>query len=215
MSVFEITIRRKEKEHWPAVVMHQPPAGGLAVGTEGELNLDPGTLDPLLPQQKEYGLLLGKALFRKDIRDAFVRAVAEAKAGGEPLRVLLNVEAAALRCLHWEKLHAPFDRGWDYLLLNQGTPFSLYLPSWIQIARRFSPISRRDRRALVLVAGPEELDRDYSQAPFDVAATVGSVQHALGEIPSDVLASRSSATSCWLSVVRQRWRYSRARSGIW
>jgi len=66
-----------------------------------------------------------------------VRAAAEAKSAGDALRVLLFVEAEDLRNLHWEQLHAPLDRGWDYLLLNQATPFSLYLPS--QIERRFPP----------------------------------------------------------------------------
>jgi hypothetical protein len=186
MSVFEITIRRKEKDTWPVVAIHQPPAGGLDVWTEGELNFDPRTLEPLPPSEKEYGLLLGKALFAEEIRDAFNRAVAEAKAADDLLRVLLHIEAHDLRPLHWEKLHALFDRGWDYLLLNQGTPFSLYLPS--KIARRFSPISRRHLSALLLVAGPEELNRDYGLSPFNTAATVGNIRHALGEIPSDALA---------------------------
>jgi WD40 repeat protein/energy-coupling factor transporter ATP-binding protein EcfA2 len=192
MSVFEITIQRKDEDAWPVVVRHQPGAQALAQWSRGRLDLDPGTLDLLLPSRKEYGLLLGKALFQGDIRDAFVRAVAEAKAGGEPLRVLLNIEAEELRPLHWEKLHAPFDRGWDYLLLNQGTPFSLYLPSQIQL--RFPPIGRRDLRALILVAGPEELEGDYRLASFDVAATVDSLRQALGQIPCDVLARAEGAS---------------------
>jgi hypothetical protein len=105
--------------------------------------------------------------------------------------VLLFVEAEDLYNLHWERLAALFDRGWDYLLLNQGTPFSLYLPS--QIERRFPPIGRRDLRALVLVAGPEEFGGEYKLASFDVSATVGTVRAALGEIACDVLASTSDA----------------------
>jgi WD40 repeat protein/energy-coupling factor transporter ATP-binding protein EcfA2 len=192
MSVFEITIQRKDDDAWPVVVRHQPGAHDLTLWSRGRLDLDLEALAPLIPSRKEYGLLLGKALFQDDIRDAFVRAVAEAKAlagakvADEPLRVLLNVEAEDLRRLHWEQLHAPLDRGWDFLLLNQGTPFSLYLPSQIQL--RFPPIGRRDLRALLLVAGPEELDGDYRLDPFDVRATVGSIQHGLGEIPCDVLA---------------------------
>jgi hypothetical protein len=123
--------------------------------------------------EKQYAQLLGEAIFHDEVRDAFVRAVAEAKADNDNLRVLLFVEAEDLYSLHWEQLAGLFDRGWDYLLLNQGTPFSLYLPS--QIERRFPPIGRRDLRALVLVAGPEELAGDYKLAQFDVAATVRSV----------------------------------------
>ena len=93
-----------------------------------------------------------------------MRAVAEAKAADDALRVLLFVEAEDLRTLHWEQLHAPLDRGWDYLLLNQSTPFSLYLPS--QIERRFPPIGRRDLRALILVAGAEETGRRLGSGSF-------------------------------------------------
>jgi tetratricopeptide (TPR) repeat protein len=187
MNTFEITIQRKTGQHWPLVIRHQPGTGALALWSRGTLELDTKKLETLLPTGREFGQALGKAVFRDDIRDSFVRAVAEAKAADEPLRVLLFIEAEDLRHLHWEQLHAPLDRGWDYLLLNQSTPFSLYLPS--QIERRYPPIGRRDLRALVLVAGPEELAGDYGLEPFDVAATVASIRAALGEIPADVLAS--------------------------
>jgi WD40 repeat protein len=168
------------------VIRHQPGAQALAQWSRGRLDLNLNALDRLPPADKAYGLLLGQALFRDDIRDAFVRAMSGAQGGDERLRVLLIVEADDLRDLHWEQLCAPLDRGWDYLLLNQQTPFSLYLPS--QIERRFPPIGRRDLRALILVAGPEEVDGDYGLASFDVAATVNSLRRALGQIPCDVLA---------------------------
>ena len=129
MSVFEIALQRKDEDAWPVFVRHQPGAGALELSRRGRLGLDPGDLAPLLPSQKEYGLHLGEALFRDDVRDAFVRAVAKARSADEPLRVLLSVEAGDLRPLHWEQLCAPLDRGWDYLLLNQGTPFSLIVPA--------------------------------------------------------------------------------------
>ncbi len=187
MNTFEITIQRKTGQHWPLVVRHQPGTGALALWSRGTLELDTKKLETLPPTSREFGQALGKAVFRDDIRDAFVRAAAEAQAANDTLRVLLFIEAEDLRHLHWEQLHAPLDRGWDYLLLNQSTPFSLYLPS--QIERRFPPIGRRDLRALVLVAGPEELAGDYGLGPFDVAATVASLRAALCEIPADVLAS--------------------------
>jgi tetratricopeptide (TPR) repeat protein len=187
LNTFEITIQRKVGRNWPLVVRHIPGASALALWSHGTLEIDPQKLETLSPISREFGSSLGKALFRDDIRDAFVRAVAEAKSAGEALRVLLFIESEDLRALHWEQLHAPFDRGWDYLLLNQSTPFSLYLPS--QIERRFPPIGRRDLRALILVAGAEELEGDWGLVPFDVNATVESVRAALGEIPSDVLSS--------------------------
>jgi tetratricopeptide (TPR) repeat protein len=191
VNTFEITIQRKVDQDWPLVIRHIPREHALALWSRGTLEIDPQKLEGLSPTSRAFGESLGKALFRDDIRDAFVRAVAKAKSAGDALRVLLFVEAEDLRSLHWEQLHAPLDRGWDYLLLNQATPFSLYLPS--QIERRFPPIGRRDLRALILVAGAEELDGDWGLDPFDVDATVASVRAALGEIPSDVLASTPDA----------------------
>ena len=191
MNTFEITIQRKADQSWPLVIRHIPGERALALWSRGTLEIDPKKLESLSPTSREFGQSLGKALFRDDIRDAFVRAVAEAKAADDSLRVLLFVEAEDLRTLHWEQLYAPLDRGWDYLLLNQSTPFSLYLPS--QIERRFPPIGRRDLRALILVAGAEELDGDWGLDSFDVNATVASIRTALGEIPSDVLAATPDA----------------------
>jgi hypothetical protein len=191
MNVFEITIQPKEGDAWPVVARHQTGADALESRSGGRLRFDPGALASLLPSDKAYGLLLGKALCRGEIRDAFVRAVGLAARGNEPLRVVLIVDAADLRGLHWEQLHAPLDRTWDYLLLNQGTPFSLYPSS--HVSRPFPPIDPRDLRALVLVAGPEDLNRDYGLAPFDVAATAESIQTALGDIECDLLASLQGA----------------------
>lgn len=192
MNTFELTIHNKHEGYWPVVVREQAGAAALTLWANGVFDLDLKQLDLLLPADNQYGTLLGKNLFRDEVRDAFARAMAEAKTANESLRVLLIVEADDLRGLHWEQLCAPLDRGWDYLLLNQGTPFSLYLPS--QIERRFPPIGHRDLRALILVAGPEELSGDYGLDSFDVAATTQSIQNALGDIPYDVLASVGGAS---------------------
>jgi energy-coupling factor transporter ATP-binding protein EcfA2 len=203
MSVFEITIQRRVGDAWPVVARYQPGAGALTQWSWGKLHLDLDKLALLQPKDKEYGLRLGKALFRQeiqegeresvqeDIRRAFSKAMAQASKA-EPLRVLLIVEDDALRRVHWGQLCAPLGLKWDYLLPNQTTPFSLYLPS--QIPHRFPPIGRRDLSALLLVAGPEELHGDYGLPDFDVAATVASIQEALGEIPCKVLASVEGAT---------------------
>jgi len=193
VSLFEITIQPKEGDAWPVVARYEPEAGALEQRNQGRLELDPKALVSLRPLEKAYGLLLGKALFRDDIRDAFVRALGIAGQQNEPLHVVLLVDAAGLRDLHWEQLYAPLDRTWDYLLLNQLTPFSLYPPS--QVSRPFPAIGRRDLRALVLVAGPQELEGDYGLAPFDVVATAESVQQALGDIPCDMLAPVEGAIS--------------------
>jgi hypothetical protein len=185
MNTFEITIQRAQNESWPVVVRHQPGPAALTMWASGTFDLDLKQLDILLPSDRQYGLLLGQNLFRNEVRDAFARALSGAKAASQPLRVWLIVEAKALRSLHWEQLCAPFEgERWEYLSLNQQTPFSLYLPS--QIEPRFPPIGRRDLRALLLVAGPEDLGVDYQLAPFGVLATVDALTASLREIPKDV-----------------------------
>ena len=191
MGLFEITVQRQAVGTWPVVVRYQPSSGELTQWRWGRLALDLNDMVALFHSEKQYGELLGRALFREEIREAFVHAVAAVTSVDESLRVLLIVEADDLRHLHWEQLHAPLDGVWDYLLLNQRTPFSLYTPS--RIGRHFPPIGRRDLRALLLVSGREELEGDYGLSYFDIVATVSSVQRALGEIPCDVLASADGA----------------------
>ncbi|WP_189523650.1 hypothetical protein [Nostoc sp. PA-18-2419] len=76
------------------------------------------------------------------------------------------------------------------LALEQRSPFSFYIPA--NTDRRFSPIGRRDLKALVFVASPSDSQR-YNLAKFDVIATVDSVRTALGNIPTDVLATVEDA----------------------
>jgi len=192
MNTFEITIQRKSENNWPIVVEHTRFGELLPLRSEGTLELIPENFQQLtsfLGQPKDYGTLLGKTLFRDDVRDAFVGAMRESE---EPLRMLLFIEASdpELRTLRWEKLCAPIDGEWDLLALNQRVPFSFYIPAITD--RRFPPIGRRDLRALVLVASPSDSQK-YKLAEFDVAASVNSVKFALGEIPCDVLATVDGA----------------------
>ncbi|TAF09613.1 MAG: CHAT domain-containing protein [Nostocales cyanobacterium] len=192
MNTFEITIQRKSGDNWPIVVEHSRPGELLPLRSEGSLKLTSENLQQLtslLGQTHDYGTLLGKALFKDDIRDAFVGAVRESQ---EALRMLLFIEASdpELRTLRWEKLCAPIDGEWQLLALNQRVPFSFYIPSITD--RRFPPIGRRDLRALVLVASPSD-SKKYKLADFDVAANINSAKTALGEIPCDVLATVDDA----------------------
>lgn len=183
MAILEITLQRKSvrDETWPVVMEAHQPQGQLPLRSEGRLALD---LDELnrLSDPRTYGIYLGEALFQGSLRDAFVRAQS-GEADGD--RVLLFVEAAELRGLRWERLCAPFDGNWDFLLLNQRAPFSLYLPSLTM--RRFAAIGRRDLRALVVIASPGNLS-EFSLDTFDEAATLAGLEQSLGAIPFDVLA---------------------------
>ena len=187
MNTFEITVQRQEGDRWPIVVEYSRADTLLPLRSEGMLELgedDFEQLTSLLLRPKEYGRFLGQALFREEVRDAFVGALFESE---DALRVLLFVEAndIQLKTLRWERLCAPVEREWCQLATNQRVLFSLYLPAITE--RRFPPIGRRDLRALVLVASPESIGR-YKLAEFDVEAAVSGVRKALGDIPCDVLA---------------------------
>jgi WD40 repeat protein len=186
VNILEITIQRGSGDAWPVAAEHSTSGAFLPVRSEGVLQIDLAELRAQV-DPRGYGTLLGRALFRDEVRDAFVRARAESDG---TLRLLLFVEADDLKTLRWERLCAPLDAGWDFLALDQRVPFSLYLPSLTD--RRFPPIGRRDLRALVMVAGPEGLEK-YRLESFDPEIAVSSVQTALGEIPCDVLAAVEGA----------------------
>jgi hypothetical protein len=189
MNTFEITVQRKLGPSWPVVVEQSASGVFLPVRHEGSLQLD---LVELTSQStpRDYGTALGKALFRNGILRMLDRALAKS---ADSIHVLLFVEDAELRSLRWERLCAPLEADrWDFLSLNQRVPFSLYLPSVTD--RRFPPIGRRDLRALILVANPnDDPENGYRLAPFDAAATVARVRTALGEIQADVLAAVEGA----------------------
>src|SRR5262245_55512026 len=106
MHSFEITIQRKSGDVWPVVVAQSTSGVFLPVRDEGTLQLD---LTELIGQTtpKEYGLVLGRAVFRNEVRDAFVQSLTRSE---DYLRVLLFVEADDLKTLRWERLCAPLDR---------------------------------------------------------------------------------------------------------
>ncbi|MBD2593023.1 CHAT domain-containing protein [Nostoc spongiaeforme FACHB-130] len=192
MNTFEIIIQRKSGDSWPIVVEYSRTGTLLPLRAEGNLQLKETDLQQqisLLGQPQKYGILLGKALFQDEIRDAFTAAIRESE---DCLRVLLFIEAVdkELRTLRWERLCAPLDEGWQMLALDQRVPFSLYIPATTD--RRFPPIGRRDLRALILVASPSDSQK-YQLDLFDVEGTVKSVRSALGDIPSDVLATVDGA----------------------
>src|SRR5262245_14219216 len=128
MNTFEITVQRKAGPAWPIVVEQSASGVFLPVRDEGLLQVDLEQFKTQLLQSppREYGTLLGQAVFREDVRDAFVQALAKSD---DRLHVLLFIEDPDLKGLRWERLCAPVDGGWDFLALHQRLPFSLYLPS--------------------------------------------------------------------------------------
>lgn len=190
---FEIAIQSKSGDNsWPIVIRCKQP-DGLTIHAKGTLRLTQDDFEKLIEEsenEKAYGTLLGKALFREEVRDTFIRAFSKSSQD-KRLRILLAIEASQkdqVKTLHWERLCAPIDADgeWSLLALDRRVPFSLYIPTIID--RRFSPIGRRDLRALILVASPSNLGT-YKLAPFDVEAALSGVKEALGEIPYNFLAN--------------------------
>ena len=191
MTILEITVQRKLGNVWP-VVLERSQAGELPLHAEGALDLGEGWREQLLAFDLDplaYGAVLGQALFREAVRDAFVTA---RNKSGDGLRTLFVLEDEELKPLHWERLCAPIRSGseWGLLGMDQRSVFSLYLPSLAD--RRFPTIGRRDLRALVLVANPPDGNR-YGVDHFDELATVAGIRAALGDLPHDLLASTPGA----------------------
>jgi hypothetical protein len=103
MHTLEITVQRGSGDGWPVVVEQVASGGFLPERDEGILQLDQAQLLECNASPKDYGILLGKALFRDELRDSFVKAVSKSK---DRLHVLLFVEAPDLRHMHWERLCA-------------------------------------------------------------------------------------------------------------
>jgi CHAT domain len=182
MQALEVTVQRRWGGAWPVVVEWTDP-DSLPVRGEGTLRLDLDLLDAMQADPRRYGSTLGEALFG----DGTVRALFERakERSDSPLHVLLVVEDPDLKTRRWERLCAPEEDTWNFLVLDQRMPFSLYIPS--SVAGAFAPIGRADLRALVAIASPGGLER-FRLDPFDVEATVASVQEGMGSIPSDVVA---------------------------
>jgi WD40 repeat protein len=186
-SFLEITIQRRSTGCWPVVTEDHRPDALLPIRSNGELEL-PGEPPSTLP--REYGVALGKALFRNDIYKALVRARTEGHDGST--RVLVFVEDEKLKAWRWEWLCAPLEDGrWDFLSLDQRALFSLYLPSCTD--RAYPPIGRHDLRALLVVANPGDPERKYRLEPFDPSRNVALLQVFGPSIPCDVLARVSGA----------------------
>lgn len=192
-STFEIMIQRGQAGRWP-VEIKWVVDGACPVQDKGVFNvswpefeehLRTSSLDP-----HAYGTLLGEALFVGAIERVFARARG-AVASESPLHVLVSVDADELRPLRWERLCAPLDDRWDFLSLNQWTPFSLYLPS--TCSTQFMTSGRQGLRALILAASPKGLDH-YRLDAFDVTEAVAGVRAALGDVPTRVLADLPGAS---------------------
>lgn len=190
MNILEMRIRAKsdEKMCWDVNCRHsQLNKSPIEVNGKFQIEdrdkLEQAAIEP--SKYKEYGQQLGETLFKDAaVRDGFNAAV-NSNSERERLRVLLYIEAQELTTLRWEKLCVPTESGWQFARLDRRVTFSVYVPSPVDISR-FPAISKRDLRALVLVASPKD---QSSLKEFSVKETVDSIQAVFKNIHCHVLAN--------------------------
>ncbi|HSH02433.1 MAG TPA: CHAT domain-containing protein [Anaerolineae bacterium] len=119
------------------------------------------------------------------MRDTFAAAKLISQDG---LRVLLVVEAEALKGWQWERLCAPIgvNNAWEPLRLEQATPFSFHIKS--SSPKRYPDLNKEHLRVLVVVANPP-MGNPYQLAHFDEKGSVAAIKRALGGIPHTILAN--------------------------
>lgn len=178
-SVLKITIQREAKGRYP-IVAELEGEGGLPTRATGLWEYDRVEMLRALPAGA-YGTLLGRVVFQGAILQAFTRA----RGRFERVHVLLAIEPEELRVLRWERLCGPVEGDrWEPLARSPQTPLSLHLDATSD--QPYRPFSRRELRALVLVASPPDLEA-HGFERFDAAGARRSVQEGLGEIPHDFL----------------------------
>jgi hypothetical protein len=111
MNSCKITIQRNVGEQWPVVLEQRTAGQALEIRTVGLPSLDVTALSVQITP-RDYGVMLGQALFQGKVRDAFLHACAQSE---DPLSVQLFVEAPDLSPLRWERLCAPLDEQWHFL----------------------------------------------------------------------------------------------------
>lgn len=171
------------------VTAEQTTARGAPLFASSSLRLDRTRLNEAWGDPEAYGRALGEALFTGDVRDRLARAWPD---NGDELRLLLTVEPAELRDLHWHLLRAPL-RGNSSSIPLAGRAdliYAGYVPTYV--AGNYRPIGKSHLRALVASYSPAKPDFGFD--PFDVAASVEAARSALAPIPVTTLVKPTLAT---------------------
>lgn len=193
MHRFRITIWPFSAGEWPVVAEHFPPTGH-AVSVPGAFRLNQ---TELLTQvtPRDYGLVLGRGLFREQILELFVSALATS---GGRLHVQLLIEDRQLRSIKWQRLCGRVNLEWRVLAADPRCPCSLYLPSHTN--RVYPRLNRSDLRALIVVASPPR-ENNYRLPDFNVPAAIAGVTTTLGTIPCEVLGTETTPPATLKAIV--------------
>jgi CHAT domain/SIR2-like domain len=192
----EIGLHWRDGVAWRAEVRYSHPGSDADIDPEGSLsvNIDLDELRQLQPDAPAYGRVLGQALLGSAVGDTYRKAIVAAQSQGVTLRVRLFIDrmATPLHGLRWETMLDPRDG--KTVLTDENIVFSRYLASndWRQA--RLRPKSAL--RALVVVAGPTDLDRFEARtlAPVAVEEEVQRAKAGLSPLQTTVLAEHGSVT---------------------
>ncbi|MEO7274308.1 MAG: CHAT domain-containing protein, partial [Vicinamibacterales bacterium] len=134
----------------------QPLKGGSR-----DLAIDLDALRQASADMARYGEVVSALLFDDEVTEAFQRALDMANAFDQPLRVRLRLpsDAPALHAIHWEQVVYP--RTKSPLLMREDVFFSRFLPS--DDLRRIPQRPRRELRALIVVASPDDREGRWPQ----------------------------------------------------
>ncbi|PWH11879.1 MAG: hypothetical protein DDG60_16205, partial [Anaerolineae bacterium] len=144
------------------------------------LAFDFSSLQPMIVDPIEYGVMLGECFFTPDMARAFTEARASATTAGAALRVRLLADSSApeINTLYWEALRNPQDK--TPLFTGENILLSRYLPS-----TDLRPVKLRPQgtlKALAAASNPSDL-ANYKLAPVDVSGELDRAKEALGTIP--------------------------------
>lgn len=163
------------------------PGSGAPIVVE----FDFASLQLMITDPKEYGLMLAESLFVPEMVTAFAEARAVAQSGQFPLRarILAGPSAPEINTLYWEALRDPKDK--TPLFTGENLLISRYLASG-----DLRPVKLRPQgalKALAAASNPSDLGNS-KLAPVDVAGELGRAKEALGAIPVTELGNAEPCT---------------------
>lgn len=182
----EVTIQPRQNESWQvAAVLKSSGEGQLPKWAFGVLDLG-NSWKQLLREYafdpKEYGKLLGGALFGKELSQLFIGSLRESA----HIRFFLIVEDIELRSINWERAHYPDETGgWVSFAQDQRVLFSIY--DRAKIERYYPRFTQKNLKTLVVINSPESEHQDVlgnEFKPFETAKLADDLTRMYENLPA-------------------------------